>query len=177
MGEGRQLTGHTVDGFEGPQDTHGADGRQVDVLQVQRVLHHPVENRVEREGCCRRKRQSRGPPRRGLWPPTLPQVCPRLPGRGKWGKEVRIGLCPSPLRGLGLSLPLSGSCDANLLACPEDQKVLPGAEGMKEQGPWVPTVCQHGARWPLPPPPEQPLEKGGSVPFLRGRTEERRPLG
>lgn len=35
------LTWDSVDGFEGTEDPHGPNGRQVDVLQVQGVLHHP----------------------------------------------------------------------------------------------------------------------------------------
>lgn len=35
------LTWHSVDGFQGPKDPHCSNGRQVDVLQVQWVLHHP----------------------------------------------------------------------------------------------------------------------------------------
>lgn len=50
-GGGHRLTGHSVDGFEGPQDAHSADGRQVDVLKVQRVLHHPVERGEGEDGA------------------------------------------------------------------------------------------------------------------------------
>lgn len=49
QGRGRLLTGHTVDGFEGPQDAHSADGRQVDVLEVQGVLDHPAKRGEESE--------------------------------------------------------------------------------------------------------------------------------
>lgn len=49
QGWGHQLTGHTVDGFEGPQDAHGTDGRQVDVLEVQGVLDHPAKRGEESE--------------------------------------------------------------------------------------------------------------------------------
>lgn len=51
-----RLTGHAVDGFEGPQDSHGADGRQVDVLQVQGILDHSAERWRDEgrglEGAC-----------------------------------------------------------------------------------------------------------------------------
>lgn len=57
MGREVQLTGYTVDGFEGPQDTHSADSRQVDVLKVQRVFDHPMK-KGENEG---QYRKSSGP--------------------------------------------------------------------------------------------------------------------
>lgn len=39
----RELTGNPVDCFERPQYPDCSDGRQVDVLQVQRVFDHPGE--------------------------------------------------------------------------------------------------------------------------------------
>lgn len=36
-----RLTWHPVNCFERPQHPHCSDGREVDVLQVQRVLDHP----------------------------------------------------------------------------------------------------------------------------------------
>lgn len=44
-----QLTRHTVDGFEGPQDTDSTDRRQVNVLEVQGILHHPAKGETESE--------------------------------------------------------------------------------------------------------------------------------
>lgn len=35
-----RLTGNPVDGSQRAQDTHGPDGRQADVVSVQRVLQH-----------------------------------------------------------------------------------------------------------------------------------------
>lgn len=74
MGEGRQLTGHTVDGFEGPQDTHSADGGQVDVLKVQRVLHHPVEKGEESEDGVGGTGGATGQTQRSLATHTHPYV-------------------------------------------------------------------------------------------------------
>ena len=62
QGRGHQLTGHTVDGFEGPQDAHGADGRQVDVLEVQGVLDHPAKRGEKSEAWSTRdSRTTAGP--------------------------------------------------------------------------------------------------------------------
>lgn len=36
-----RLTWHPVNCFEWPQHPHCSDGREVDILQVQRVLDHP----------------------------------------------------------------------------------------------------------------------------------------
>lgn len=35
------LTGDSVDGPQGPQDAHGADGREADVVSIQGIFHHP----------------------------------------------------------------------------------------------------------------------------------------
>lgn len=37
------LTWHPVNSFERSQDSHCSNGREVDVLQVQRVFHHPAK--------------------------------------------------------------------------------------------------------------------------------------
>lgn len=37
-----KLTGNPVDGSQRAQDAHGPDGRQADVVSVQRVLQHSV---------------------------------------------------------------------------------------------------------------------------------------
>lgn len=39
------LTWNSVDGFERPQHPHRPDGRQVDVLQVEGIFHHPVRRK------------------------------------------------------------------------------------------------------------------------------------
>lgn len=39
------LTWNSVDGFEWPQHPHRPDGRQVDVLQVEGIFHHPVQRK------------------------------------------------------------------------------------------------------------------------------------
>lgn len=39
------LTWNSVDGFERPQHPHRPDGRQVDVLQVEGIFHHPVQRK------------------------------------------------------------------------------------------------------------------------------------
>lgn len=51
-----RLTGHTVDCFQGSQDTDSTDCRQVNVLEIQGVLHHPVGG--EREGGREKKKKS-----------------------------------------------------------------------------------------------------------------------
>lgn len=43
-----RLTGHTVDSFQGSQDTDSTDCRQVNVLEIQGVFHHSAEG--ERKG-------------------------------------------------------------------------------------------------------------------------------
>lgn len=43
------LTGNTVDSFQGSQDTDSTDCRQVNVLEIQGVLHHPARGERERE--------------------------------------------------------------------------------------------------------------------------------
>lgn len=48
------LTGDPVDGTEGPQHTHCADGREAHVVSVQRVLHHAGGVGVLRKGRAQR---------------------------------------------------------------------------------------------------------------------------
>lgn len=47
-----KLTGNAVDGSQRAQDAHRPDGRQADVVSVQRVLQHPAgrERARRREG-------------------------------------------------------------------------------------------------------------------------------
>lgn len=94
QGSGSQLTGHTVDGFEGPQDAHGADGRQVDVLKVQRVLDHPAEKGG-------RVRDTAGGTLRA-------HLCPQLP-RGERHPGSESLLWPTQLCGLGCHLFCKGT--------------------------------------------------------------------
>lgn len=55
-GREARLTGHAVDRLQGPQDTDSTDCRQVNVLEIQGVLHHPAAG--EREGD-REKREKK----------------------------------------------------------------------------------------------------------------------
>lgn len=43
-----RLTRHTVDSFQRSQDADSTDCRQVNVLEIQGVLHHPVEGKREK---------------------------------------------------------------------------------------------------------------------------------
>lgn len=70
-GEG-PLTGHTVDGAEGPQHTHCPDGREAHVVSVQRILHHAGG---QRDGLSGRASEPPGAPP-GAVPLTAICVCP-----------------------------------------------------------------------------------------------------
>lgn len=46
-----RLTGNPVDGSQRAQDAHGPDGRQADIVSVQRVLQHSREGRKRRKAA------------------------------------------------------------------------------------------------------------------------------
>lgn len=143
QGSGSQLTGHTVDGFEGPQDAHGADGRQVDVLKVQRVLDHPAEKGG-------RVRDTAGGTLRA-------HLCPQLP-RGERHPGSESLLWPTQLCGLGCHL----FCKGTWWHLPPTALGIPvnavGAEQTEE--PWVPTECPARCQMTLALASQQPLDQG-----------------